>query len=955
MLSKTILLATTLLGVLIGAGFLGTAYSDAPVLVSEPRIIEMPQAYAQLEDEVSIGILTPLTGDLSSFGIQLNYAAELAVADFNEYLAENGVAWRLVATNEDTETNPVRALEKVQALHSKGVDIIVGPAGSAQLSSILAYMNDNNMVAISPSSTAPALAIPDDAAFRTVPNDLNQGKALAALFDYSGMEAVIPILRNDVYGIGLVDAAAENFEARGGVMYEGVRYNPESSDYSVGVAELADAVSDAVETHGADKTAVLAISFDEVVPIFQAAASYDVLNDVRWFGGEAVAQSTEISADPIASEFAMDTDLVTVQLLLAPGDRADSVSERVQEWLGEEPTAFVYTTYDAVWLAGLSVLETGSTDASDIRAALPGVAESYSGGALSSTELNEAGDLTLGNYEMWAIMQGEWVRGVTYDGQSDSIVEAAGDAPTDSALAGDVMVGSLLPLTGGYSSVGVQVDAATQLAVDDFNAYLNDKGAEWQMVLLREDSASDPVVALEKAQSLHSKGADIMFGPAGSARVSSVMGYVESNNMILLSCCSTSPALSNPGDRVFRTVADDFNQGLAFGKLLEDRGIRAVVPLWIGDTYGDGLRDAAVNDFESRGGVYDEGIRYNPDTVEFSVTVGALADKVQEMVDSHGAENVGIVVVAFDEIVPILQVANSYDILGQVSWFGSETIAQSTSIVDDSLALRFSDQVGFTAVQLLLSTGEKAEYVSDSLADQLGDSPNAFVYTGYDAVWLAGLSVEAAGSSDPADVAEVLPGIAAGYTTGALSTTELNENGDLATANYEIWEVAGDGWTQTAVFDIGQDSITPVGVMMVDGTEFAPDFEAVGATVLGMHTDPQADTLIVEMDSAEDGSLHITLPRDLVDSAGDDGDSPFFVLVDGEEANYDEVDTTGDSRTLLIDFTAGAERIEVIGTSVAVPEFGPLGMLVLAIGLVAITAVTLRYRLGTGSRILNAA
>ena len=41
----------------------------------------------------------------------------------------------------------------------------------------------------------------------------------------------------------------------------------------------------------------------------------------------------------------------------------------------------------------------------------------------------------------------------------------------------EVMVGSVLPLTGGYSSVGVQVDAATQLAVADFNAYLEEMNA----------------------------------------------------------------------------------------------------------------------------------------------------------------------------------------------------------------------------------------------------------------------------------------------------------------------------------------------------------------------------------------------------------------------------------------------------------------------------------------------
>ena len=905
-------------------------------------------AYAQVPDEVEIGVLLPLTGELSSFGTQLNYATELAAEDFNAYLEERGVAWRLGMVSEDTETNPVRALEKVQALHARGIDIIVGPAGSAQLSSILAYMNDNNMVAISPSSTAPALAIPGDAAFRTVPDDFNQGRAIGALLEHEGIEAVVPIWRGEVYGDGLVGAAVADFESRGGIVYEGVRYNPESSEYSVSVAELADTVSEVLEAHEADQTAVLIVAFDEAVPIFQVAATHDVLDEVRWFGGEAVAQSTVIASDGIASRFAVDTHLTTVQLLLDPGDRADSVSERIREWLGSEPTAFVYTAYDAVWLAGLSVLESGSVDPADLRGAMHQVAASYSGGALSSTDLNEAGDLVLANYETWLLREGGWVRGVSYDGQNDVILPGG--------VVGEVLVGSLLPLTGGYSSVGVQVDAATRLAIDDFNAYLEDKGAEWRFELLREDSSSNPVVSLEKIQSLHSRGADIVFGPAGSARVSSVKNYADTNNMVLLSCCSTSPALSIPGDRVFRTVADDFNQGRALGKLLESRGMEAIVPLWIGDTYGDGLRDATVEDFESRGGVSDEGIRYNPDTVEFSVTVGALADRVQAMADTYGAESVGVVVVAFDEIVPILQSAAAYGILGEVSWFGSETVAQSTPIVEDPLALQFSEQIGFTAVQLLLSTGPKAEHVRDSLADELGNSPDAFVYTGYDAVWLAGLSVEAANSADPADVVSVLPAVAAGYKGGALSSTDLNGNGDLATANYEIWSVAHDSWEKASIFDIEQDTITPVGaVLMVDGTEFAPSHAMQGGSIQNMYTNPQAATLIIEIEAAEDGMLEITLPRDLVDSQTVDGaDTSFFVLVDGEEIIHEETETAGDSRTLAIEFLAGAEQVEVVGTSAAVPEFGEIGMAVLAAGLIAIAVFTLRYRLVAGSPLIRA-
>ena len=905
-------------------------------------------AYAQVPDEVEIAVLLPLTGELSSFGIQLDYAAELAAEDFNAYLEERGIAWRLGMVSEDTETNPVRALEKVQALHARGIDIIVGPAGSAQLSSILAYMNDNNMIAISPSSTAPALAIPDDAAFRTVPDDFNQGRAIGALLEHEGVEAVIPIWRGEVYGDGLVDAAVADFESRGGIVYEGVRYNPESSEYSVSVADLADTVSEALEAHDADQIAVLIVAFDEAVPIFQAAATHDVLDDVRWFGGEAVAQSTVIASDRIASQFAIDTELSTVQLLLDPGERADSVSERIREWLGSEPTAFVYTAYDAVWLAGLSVLESGSVDPADLRGVIHQVAASYSGGALSSTDLNEAGDLVLANYETWLLREGGWVRGASYDGQRDVIIPGG--------VAGEVLVGSLLPLTGGYSSVGVQVDAATRLAIDDFNAYLEDKGAEWRFELLREDSSSNPVVSLEKIQSLHSRGADIVFGPAGSARVSSVKNYVDTNNMVLLSCCSTSPALSIPGDRVFRTVADDFNQGKALGKLLESRGIEAIVPLWIGDTYGDGLRDATVEDFESRGGISDEGIRYNPDTSEFSVTVGALADKVQAMADTYGAENVGVVVVAFDEIVIILQASTAYGILGEVSWFGSETVAQSTPIVEDPLALQFSEQVGFTAVQLLLSTGLKAEHVRDSLADELGNSPDAFVYTGYDAVWLAGLSVEAANSADPSDMVSVLPAVAASYKGGALSSTELNGNGDLATANYEIWRVANGSWEKDSIFDIEQDTITPADAeLTVNGTEFAPSHAMQGGSIQNMYTNPQAATLIIEIEATEDGVLEITLPRDLVDSQTADGDdTSFFVLVDGEEIMHEETETADDSRTLAIEFLAGAEQVEVVGTSAAVPEFGEIGMVVLAAGLIAIAVFTVRYRLVAGSPLLRA-
>ncbi len=393
--------------------------------------------------------------------------------------------------------------------------------------------------------------------------------------------------------------------------------------------------------------------------------------------------------------------------------------------------------------------------------------------------------------------------------------QTSGDSDSDSMMmipeGTTVFAGSLLPLTGGYSSVGVQVNAATVLAVEHFNEYLSAKDAGWELVLFQENTASNPVVALEKAQALHSRGADIIFGPAGSSRVKNVMSYVNDNNMVLLSCCSTSTELAIADDRVFRVVADDGNQGKAFGIILAHDGIEVAIPVWIADSYGDSLSSAAISEFEARNGTSDEGVRYNPDVREFSIEVDRLATIVQGYVDSHGADKVAIVVVAFDEIVSIMQAADRYDVLKEVRWYGSETLAQNPFIVKDRIANDFAIEAEFTAIQVPLGDGPRAQNVTETLSVPFGGTPNAFAYNAYDAVWLAGLSIERAGSTDPADIAAILPSVAANYTDGALSSTALNEAGDLALATYGTWRINATSadWYVDWVIHIEDESVVP--------------------------------------------------------------------------------------------------------------------------------------------------
>ena len=104
------------------------------------------------------------------------------------------------------------------------------------------------------------------------------------------------------------------------------------------------------------------------------------------------------------------------------------------------------------------------------------------------------------------------------------------------------------------------------------------------------------------------------------------------------------------------------------------------------------------------------------------------------------------------------------------------------------------------------------------------------------------------------------------------------------------------------------------------------------------------DTRSKIITETDEGSLTIVIPRSIADATLHDGsDDQYFVLVDGEEREFQEV-VTDDHRTLTIEFDAGAEQIEIIGTWV-IPEFGTIAAMVLAVAIVSVIVVSSRSRL----------
>ena len=141
-------------------------------------------------------------------------------------------------------------------------------------------------------------------------------------------------------------------------------------------------------------------------------------------------------------------------------------------------------------------------------------------------------------------------------------------------------------------------------------------------------------------------------------------------------------------------------------------------------------------------------------------------------------------------------------------------------------------------------------------------------------------------------------------------------------------------------FQFTGSSTGPAGnTIKVDGTDLSVTYSITNGKVLGIKADIQSKSLIVSIQTTGDGQLTIDLPRALIDAKKtDQTDDQFFVLNDGQEAQFTETSTTAD-RTLTIPFTDGTGQIEIIGTWI-VPEFGTIAALVLAIAIISIIAVS---------------
>jgi branched-chain amino acid transport system substrate-binding protein len=371
-------------------------------------------APATAKSTVQIGALLPLTGALSSYG----EASHAALLDLVSEINNKGNR-QLELVIENTETSPAMALAKLQSLHRRGINVVVGPYASSEVAATKAYADEHGIILLSPLSTARTLAIPNDNVLRFTPDDEREGVAAALLAQADGIRSIVPITRDDPGNQGIQAAMHPVFTAMGGTVLPMTVYAPDETDFSDEVQALATAVR--AELAAGHSVAVYLTAFNEVVNLFRTAAAADpVLQSVKWYGSDSVAFIRELVEDSTAAEFAVKTIYPNPILGLSDDQKHlwGPVSARVDTVIGHRPDAFSLAAYDALNIAFDVLDRVGDNEPEKVRRNIIATAAEHIG-LTGPTMLNAAGDRALGNYDFWSVCPAagggyEWVRSAVF-------------------------------------------------------------------------------------------------------------------------------------------------------------------------------------------------------------------------------------------------------------------------------------------------------------------------------------------------------------------------------------------------------------------------------------------------------------------------------------------------------------------------------------------------------------
>lgn len=399
------------------------------------------------------------------------------------------------------------------------------------------------------------------------------------------------------------------------------------------------------------------------------------------------------------------------------------------------------------------------------------------------------------------------------ENRDTSIIETSEDVGTaqvdDRQDSGELVLGTLTPLTGDSSHVGPAITAGINLAVADINEAGGIFGSD---VVVEHADSGDMTTDLvyTEVDRLLELDVDVVVGAGSSHMTGLVVDEIIGAGVVQISPAATwSRFTSESGNGMFfRTAPSDRLDGELLADLLLDQGHMAVAVVYREESfkYGESVSSAVEQHFVAAGGTVTL-IPYASNARGYVSEVTGVVDIVQD------ADVSAVVVAGYAEAAEIIQ---ALDDRGISPRHGTDVWLPNLQGVHHE----FGDPSILKGVQSLdfaIDPAAIADFSSRLEAEIGVQEVSTYGAESYDAVIIVGLAALVANEDSPAAIAAEINGVTRGGEKcnsfavckeliengvdidydGLGGAYEFDDNGDPTKASYRIDTFGDDGPAQS--------------------------------------------------------------------------------------------------------------------------------------------------------------
>lgn len=170
--------------------------------------------YAANNTEFFLGVSGPLTGDASSYGVAVQYSAQLAVDEINAAGGFKGTNFKVKAL--DDELLATKAANNYSNLYEGGMQAALGAVTSGACLEFASYAKQDNLFCLTPSATSDGVPEVGDNVYQMCFRDSAQGALAAEYINEHYPDANVGIFydSSDDYSKGIYDNFTKTFKVK---------------------------------------------------------------------------------------------------------------------------------------------------------------------------------------------------------------------------------------------------------------------------------------------------------------------------------------------------------------------------------------------------------------------------------------------------------------------------------------------------------------------------------------------------------------------------------------------------------------------------------------------------------------------------------------------------------------------------------------------------------------------